>query len=181
MSQKPSVLNFRDYVEYFGVSIEFYRTSQKHFSLRRFSKRIGWPYSYLYDLLAKRKNLTLLRAIQFAKVEKLDVFETEHLIHLCLQVSEVPEVATHFRKAIETKTNTKPHSIEIDYELISDVSLLGVFEWAKCIGRPFKTDEVMKALYIFPELDGEKALLILNKLKANGLIASLPDQLYQAT
>lgn len=76
----PSPLNFSDSQAYFK---ELYTVNKIHnstFSYRSFAAKIKWPVSYLSDLVAGRKGLTISRAIEFSDFFKLNSVEREHLV-----------------------------------------------------------------------------------------------------
>jgi hypothetical protein len=77
---------YSDVIVYFKDFFTENKANDKKFSFRVFAKQIGWPTSYLSDLIAGRKTLTLNRALQFAEFSKMKSLDQEHLIRMALRL-----------------------------------------------------------------------------------------------
>lgn len=97
----PDVQQHTDVAEYFK---DFYQINKDNalFSHRKFSAVIGWPHSYLNDLIARRKGLSIARAVEFSKLLKLNSAETERLILMSLKTSDSPMINQYFSEQFET-------------------------------------------------------------------------------
>jgi hypothetical protein len=60
------------------------KSKHRYFSHRWLAKSLKWPVSYCSDVIAGRKPMTIVRALEFAQFLKMDTFEIERLILMVL-------------------------------------------------------------------------------------------------
>jgi uncharacterized protein (TIGR02147 family) len=172
----PPIEKFNNYKDYLQ---DFYTLNKKQGgsgSYRFYAQKLGWPVSYLNDVLQGRKKLSLARALEFGKFAKMDLVDLERFIYLSLKDSESEEVKSYFEKKIQAEKNTetyfqvsqKPENAGDDFIIIperifSDISLLAIFDLITWSNGSVKLSEIPELLYTFPEL--HKIDVLLEKIK----------------
>ena len=99
-------LNIYTYENYYDYLRDFFQFhgKKKGFSKHAFSVRIEWPLSLVNDLLARRRKLTVNRALEFCAHIELDKHATDYFIVLILKESDKEHVKEHFsNKMMEMK------------------------------------------------------------------------------
>ncbi|MDO9181165.1 MAG: hypothetical protein Q7U04_02090 [Bacteriovorax sp.] len=161
--------NYRVYLE------DFYKLNKKEnspISHRYIAQKLKWPISYFNEVLKKRKNLTLPRALEFAKFAKMDLVDAERLIYLIFLESDNLDVQDYFKKKLHLEANTtsyydtnsrKMPQLPENYfvmpeEIHNDASLIALHELIKWSHGEMGPKDLAKMLYTFPELEDERVL-----------------------
>ena len=158
-----SPLNYSDYRSYLEAFVQESRSKTRNFTHRNFSKKQGWPVSYLLDVLKRRRNLTLTRAFQFAQIQKLSLLETERLIHMVLREDKSGAHREYYENKIDPNYDGYKTNTVSDLDLIGDIELEAVFcilRWSK---RMLSSAEIKRLLYTF-DLTEQSIDLIIQKL-----------------
>lgn len=149
----PNILKFEDVALYFK---EFYQLNQKNprFTYRKFAEQINWPYSYLNDLAAGRKPLTISRALEFSKLIGMTVPETERFIVMSLKDSENAIVSDYFSRQFNMAVDLaeKPLGKKVigPFSLSSGaIMLFAVIAWIK---KPVKIETLEKLTEVLPQI-----------------------------
>lgn len=183
----PDLVRFETVVAYFR---EFYRLNQgrSEFSYRKFAEVIGWPYSYLNDLAAGRKPLTLARALEFAHLVRMTVPETERFILISLKSSENQLISDYFSRQFELGADLnkkispdtfadKPTAVEVRHDIGMDAGelmLLAVIAWLKGSVTKASLEKIAKFL---PHIHGTDTVENrIEKLVALGLVKLEEDR-----
>lgn len=167
----PAPARFKNYREYFSDFIEK-NSKNKSFSQRSFAKKVGWPVSYLNDLVKGRKHLTVSRVLQFSKLFDLNSLHVEKLMGWMMQ--EALESHSSEKDFFETKVKPKQKAIVTgnleEKGLEFNPEILSVFEvvqWKKGKVTPF---QIQKLLYLYPKLSTEKIKNYLHLLERQKII-----------
>jgi hypothetical protein len=95
----PKVATCKSVAEYFKDFVELNKEHPR-FTFRNFGEAVGWPHSYLGDLVAGRKPLTVSRVLEFAKFASFTPLETERLLLMSFVVSENTHVSEFFSEKL---------------------------------------------------------------------------------
>jgi len=79
----PDLFEKKNAYDFFYEFLEV-NSSKRGFSQRSLSAKLGWPVSYLPDLMKKRKAFTIKRAIEFGNYFHLSPIDLEKLIYLAI-------------------------------------------------------------------------------------------------
>lgn len=137
MKQKVKFLppiNFSNAQSYFKDFFVTNKIGHSKFSYRLFAKLIGWPPSYLSDLVAGRKNLTVDRAIEFANYFKMNNINKEHMLWLALANTHKNNQDTFLQQKSKINPNASLYQSEsgMDETLWFDVVwVLQILTWKK--------------------------------------------------
>lgn len=110
--------------DYFGEFFAINKVRNSKFSYRSFAEEIGWPTSYLPDLVSGRKKLSIQRALQFAEYFKMNNVNKDHILWLAVHRS--PRGSTETAEAFNLRTNpnhllyktNEPHDSFLLYDTI---------------------------------------------------------------
>lgn len=188
--QCPNVANYIECQSYFNDFYELNKNKGNPASFRTLAKHIGWPYSFLSDLIHGRKTLTVPRALEFAKFANFNLVETERLIYMSLHSSSVNEVKSFFSDKLniehnsDSSTNSEKHfaglvdeSKTCNEELKNDLAasaLLKLLVWANC---KIQKKLIGELLHSYSELQTyDSVQLKLDKLIRNGNIEIISDK-----
>ena len=80
----PNLVRFTDSRAFLTELLDQNQAARPKFSYSSFARRVGWPRTYLSDLLAGRKSLTVSRAIQFARFARFDGFNGRLWLPACV-------------------------------------------------------------------------------------------------
>lgn len=183
----PKLSEYIDCKSYFQDFYKINKDTGGPASYRFLAKKLDWPISYLNDLIHGRRNLTISRALEFAKFANFDVVNSERLIYMSLKDSNVKEIQEHFSAKLDKECKqdryvgleTPFYGLDDDYptsndEIKNDLAasaLLKLFVWSQ---GSIKKDLIPKLLYTFDELKDLKNIdEKLVKLERNGNIKLL--------
>jgi uncharacterized protein (TIGR02147 family) len=79
----PSPYNAKTAADYFLDMTEL-NAESKSFSQRELAKHLGWPISYIPDLIKNRKPFTVARSLEFIRIFKISPIDAEHIIFLAV-------------------------------------------------------------------------------------------------
>ncbi len=117
----PSVLDFEDPVNFFISLIEKNR-GIRGFSQRNLSVKMGWPVSYLPDLLNRRKPFTVLQALQLIEYFDFDPLSKEKIILLAV-ASQLPKYKPDLLSLARSRSS-KRSTATTDWQLLDARALL---------------------------------------------------------
>ncbi|MCC7404944.1 MAG: TIGR02147 family protein [Bdellovibrionales bacterium] len=156
----PNLRKYHVAVDFFSDLYDQNKRSRSTFSHRSFAKKVGWPASYLADLLKKRRKLTVTRALQFASAVKLTPAETEHLILMCLAEFEDLQVADHFKTLLLNRSLPAQRQVSFKkylglFENLRAMYLRELILWGQ---GQMRLSQLLKANLAFPELRDSQVL-----------------------
>jgi hypothetical protein len=124
----PSPVKFTDSQQYFKELYTLNKVYNSAFSYRSFAAKIKWPVSYLSDLVAGRKPLTISRAIEFSEFFSLNSVEREHLVLFAMPSDSLKE-----KKLRHDPNHLLHHNPQLDDLLLTcDVlTLYRLLSWKK--------------------------------------------------
>jgi hypothetical protein len=157
----------RDFVQRL---IDVNRARNGALSIRWFGQRLDWPASYINDVLADRKQLTLQRALELAKAFDLDMIQTEQLVLLCLASSREAPIAHHFRTELDRRFSKKETEAVSSLGILGTVEALHVFALLGWTLKRLPTRKIIEALYTLPDLDPVRVDAIIVALEREKLI-----------
>lgn len=183
--------NYRSFIK------ELYQSNRKQggiASFRFYAQKLGWPVSYMNEVIAGKKRLTLNRSLELATFLKLDGIDLERLIYMVLLDSDSKKIRDYFSDKLEKDLKTDgyfevsqnpetlaQHSFLVPEEIFSDISLLALADLIACTKGKIKISEIPKILSSFPELQDhvrlnqkidtlEKHGIVRRKLKRGKLV-----------
>lgn len=183
----PNIFSFQDYESYLQEFVLLNQSESNPGSFRYFARRLGWPHSYLHEIVNGRKRLSVARAIEFGIFAKLNSFEAERLVYFAMldktEASDSPvQLFFNQKLRVEQTPDLPEDSVVIDDELIEpkdfDALAFAVFEaliWAEGKISP---DEIVKLLYTFDRLSEEEVLTAVEFLESKKIIRRLADNHY---
>lgn len=136
----PELENYDTYQDFFKDFYTLNKNENKIWSYRNLAKKINWPASLLNEIINGKKELSLDRALEFAKSVKLNAIETERIIFLVLSQSKQNNYKEYFAdkinlhkhkrtfKNIEYNIKEEEH-FEIDENIYSDITLLLIMDF----------------------------------------------------
>lgn len=186
----PDIQDYSDYRLYLE---DFYKLNKKKdspTSHRFLAQKLKWPISYFNEVIKKRKNLTMPRALEFAKFAKMDILDTERLIYLIFLESENLDVQDYFKKKLDMEVNStiyyssgnkKTAELPENYivmpeEIQSDSSLIALHEIIKWSQGEMSAAEIANMLYTYPEFSDEEVIFSRLKLLEKHNIIKILDQ-----
>jgi uncharacterized protein (TIGR02147 family) len=154
----PNIKKYKSTKDFFEAIYELNKKEKKIFSYRYFANQLGWPVSYLNDVVKGRKKTTLTRAIQFSQKFKLSTYQTEYLIFLCLAESEKGDISQYFVDKIDATSlkkekNSSMVTLQKTYHHPIYNVLYILIEWGQ--GK-LTIDELATMQTSFPELHDKK-------------------------
>lgn len=159
-----SPMNFSDARSYFKDFFVNNKVNNSNFSYRLFAKLIGWPPSYLSDLVAGRKNLTVERALEFADFFKMNNINKEHMLWLALANAHKNKLDTFLLQKSEINPNKSLYHGEssMDETLCFDVVwVLQILTWKK---KKLNSEE-LSATFAMPGFTPERLQRALDKIE----------------
>lgn len=160
----PALVEYTSYRSYFQDFLKVNETN-KSFSQRMVAKRLNWPISYISDLLANRKRLSVLRALQFAKLAKFDSFDTERFITLLFLTDNDEVVRNYFDNQLKAKQNHAPQkNSEISNKLFLSLELVAVYDVLRWAKHSLSAKDIKRLLITFPDLTEQRIQDIMNDL-----------------
>lgn len=136
------------------------------FSQRSISTKLGWPVSYLPDLMKKRKTFTIKRAIEFGNYFDLNPIDFEKLIYLSITDSGLIK-NEDMQKIVSTKSQVRYKPTE-DFELLSASTFL-IFESVRWL-QGKATLQVLIDLALKKDISADLVLESVRQLTARKLI-----------
>jgi hypothetical protein len=166
----PIIFDYQECMTYLKDFYELNKTLSSSVSYRSLAFDLKWPNSYLNDIILGRKNLTLPRALEFAKFANFNLLETERLICMAMVSSGTFEVQNYFVNKLAKEHNSdsytqnpeKNYASNIDdlqetiEELRGDIAasaILKLLVWSK---GSIELKKIPKILFSFPELSDFK-------------------------
>lgn len=171
----PKLTDYQSSSLFFKDLFLLNKRNKAKFSQRYLAKALDWPASYAADMVKGRKRLTVPRALEFAKLAKLNVLDTEKIVYLALADSASEPVRDHFAEVLKRR-NSKDSAAyikttEIEQKLFSDIEIGAVFEVLKWARRPLEAHDIKKLLFTFTELTVEKINASIKILIEHGMIS----------
>lgn len=127
----PSILQVESAGQFFAEMTELNKSS-KTFSQRELAKFLGWPISYIPDIIKNRKPFTISRSLEFVRAFKVHPIDAEHFILMAVasQTRTPSEELKNLRqiKSPKMRENVFPEITVLDFEALltcQAVSLLG--------------------------------------------------------
>lgn len=157
-------VGFSDAQSYFKNFFVTNKISNSQFSYRLFAKLIGWPPSYLSDLVAGRKNLTVERAFEFANYFKMNNLNKEHMLWLALANTHKNNLDTFLQQKSKVNPNASLYQSEavLDETLLFDVIwVLQILTWQK---KKLTVDELL-ATFEIPGFTADRLMRALDKIE----------------
>jgi uncharacterized protein (TIGR02147 family) len=177
----PDIFEYSDYEPFFKHFVEENKRRDAKISYRFIAHKLSWPASYLNDLLYKRKKLSNLRALEFARFAKFDAFQTERLIYMCLKENASHKVHDYFEGKMKSEFDKEPRNLGPlqwkDFGYIEALAIACVLGWRK---GPLSARQIQKLLFTFPDLDEEKIKAALQYLVDKGVFKKVGEDLYQS-
>jgi uncharacterized protein (TIGR02147 family) len=143
------------------VSVNSHR---KNFSQRGFSTKIGWPVSFLPDLIKGRKKFSIERAIQFGNFVKLDPVHFEKLIYLA--IADSYEAGENLQRISGLKTFVQYDNVSENLATAKASLIFMSVQWL----QSFATEKNIIALAGERKISPEETRLILNLLVESKVI-----------
>lgn len=171
----PSLFETTTANKFFQDFVELNR-HRRSFSQRSISQKLGWPISYIPDLIKGRKVLSIQRAIQFGRYFKLDPISLEKLILLSIESMKLLS-SREMEELKSTKSRVRKDKTK-DTEIL-DAKMMLVFEcirWLKGTGTKKDIVELLSARHI----TANDVIRALETLSKKALITKLGDK-YKAS
>lgn len=171
----PSPYKHETVCNFFSDFISLNQKSDS-FSHRHIADKLGWPTSYISDLVKGRKNLTCLRSIEFSSFANYSPLETERLlfigIHTGLPISKQNNI---FSEKILGKITKNRIQNNDQLDLIYDPKTLFVFEIIKWCKKYISPENISKLLKTF-KIKTSDVELVLKKLDDRNVIEYEPQK-----
>lgn len=162
----PSPQLYSNAATFFADFIKINKEENSNFSHRLIASKLKWPVSYISDIIAGRKVLTLPRVLQFSDFYKMNSFDRERLIWFALAESENDEVKSFFHKKLHlsSKDVLKPAIPLKDANLYNTLAAVCAFLILK--KHRMSASEIMEQIYL-PYLTTEKIAEALSEIDKN--------------
>jgi len=165
----PQISDYNDYREYLKDFIELNKQTSPKYSFRYFANKLSWPISLISDVINKRKNLSVSRAIEFSKFAKFDEFQTERLIYLSIIESASPKAEIYLSDLLNSKSDTNEITSKTSSKEFQDLELIAVYDYLKMKGQINPLLDIKKDLYTF-NISEQRIKQIIEKLIKNSII-----------
>lgn len=166
-----SVQGFDSCRGYFDSFVKQNSALDPKYSLRFFSSRLDWPRSLISDVIAGRKNLSVERAVQFARSIGLSAVDTELLVCLALKESTNDETRSYFETVAKRQFDARVKTSGEKLEPLSDpVEYLVVLAYLLFKGKVSDIEKMSADLYTWPDLTPAKINKILTELQQRKLV-----------
>ena len=145
-------------------------------SQRLFARWIGWPASFLNDVLKGRKPMTVVRGLELSKSLDLDVVDTERIVMLSLRGRHEEAVrnfaARGLAELLDNRRLDRPSQISEDVELglLSDAAVTAILTVLEKVGRRLPSAEICRQLVTYPDLTVGRVDSIVTRLQEAGLV-----------
>lgn len=166
----PKISDYSTYRDFLVALMEGNKP-RRFFSHRFLARKLGFPSSYLNDVISGRKSLTLNRAISMAGTLGLDILDTEYLVILVLQESHSEPVRQFFsqyrrqryvRDRSEYLADPKGRYSDI---VVFALQAFAIGKRATEVGR-----RALEELYTFSGLTPGRINAALDVLRSDGLL-----------
>jgi len=127
----PVPSKYKDIADYFSDFVSM-NEGIEGFSHRGIASALGWPVSFMSDVMARRKNVTCLRAIQFSQYARFDPIDAERLVLLAV-LEPLPKVYQDLIVAKNVSDERFERLPEDLTDILYNLDILTVFEiisWA---------------------------------------------------
>jgi uncharacterized protein (TIGR02147 family) len=173
---KPKIHNFKSSKDYLVALAQENKIGTGGMTFNEFAEKLGWPLSYLPDLLSGRRDLTLRRAIELANKFELDSLETEKVVLMALADSEVGDVGDFFKERAENRFRRNQYQVDkTTKNYFYRLDLLAVFSVLKLAKQRLTGEELRSQLLILPELTAGDLASIIEEVIALGMIEFEPE------
>jgi hypothetical protein len=146
-------------------------------SHRFFAKRLGWPSSYLADVCAGRRQLSIVKAVEFSTFMRMSGTDSERLMTMVLcELAQDESTKRYLRQSLQ-----RAHSVAYGdatvtaKDALNDMESMAVFNlllWSRRLLRP---EVICRLLYTFKNLTPERVDAAVQRLMAAGVIAVTAD------
>lgn len=171
----PTVGAAVDARSYLQALVEENGALDAKFSIRWFCQRLKWPASYINDVLAGRRALSLNRALELARFLKLDSLDTEHLVVLVLAGSGEAPVAQHFARERRLRFQHPSSEPSEALGVFDELEHMLVFVLLAAAGRRLAPSEIRARLYTLSERSDAEVESILAEFAKTGHFEEAPN------
>ncbi len=144
-------LSIRNYDDYRLFMKDYYETNKQkpHFSFRYIANKLNWPHSLYHDVINKRKELSMSRAVELAKFLELDTIDTDYFILLILKNSKNEDLKEYSKKKLETNYDSTSRVSPLpDYsKIVYDIKCIAIVEIIEMYKGKIKTEKIQEELY----------------------------------
>jgi Domain of unknown function (DUF4423) len=160
----PSLFEHTQASSFFAAFIAL-NSHRRSFSQRSFSTKLGWPISYIPDLIKERKKFSVRRAIQFGNYVKLDPIDFEKLVNLAIVSTYQDEESLN--GVISPRKNN--FAYDTNNEEVNSAKVMLVFSGIQWL-QEFATEKKVISLAKERNIEAQETKMILKYLVDKKLI-----------
>lgn len=178
----PKTKNFTNASDFFKSFYEINKKENSNISYRHLALKLKWPISYIPELIAKKRRLTVQRAIEFSQKLKMKPSDTEKLVFLAIKelVDEPFKIFIDEKFLFNTKATQFTGNINSkEHELFLDLKNLMMHQYLSLKQGKVDINEVLSWQTSMSSLDKNEVLLILKRLMDLNIIKKVDQNTFE--